>query len=229
MRRLAYQHGTVLRLPVIERLTEAPPRSGFFEAARFEAVRRHLPSDLQVAAAIAYTFGWRTQSEILTREWRHVDLEAGALRLDPGETKNGEGCIVYLTPALKALLVAQRGRVEALQKRLGRIIPAVFPHLGGSRRPGGPRQDYRKAWATACTAAGVPGRLRHDFRRTAVRNMERASVPRSVAMKLTGHKTESVYPRYAIVSDLDLQEAARKLAVTHGVEAERGASEVARI
>jgi hypothetical protein len=44
--------------------------------------------------------------------------------------------------------------------------------------------------------------------------MERASVPRSVAMKLTGHKTESVYRRYAIVSDADLQEAAHRLAGT---------------
>jgi hypothetical protein len=30
-------------------------------------------------------------------------------------------------------------------------------------------------------------------------------------MKLTGHKTESVYRRYAIVSDADLQEATRRL------------------
>lgn len=34
---------------------------------------------------------------------------------------------------------------------------------------------------------------------------------RSVAMKLTGHKTESVYRRYAIVSESDPREAGAKL------------------
>jgi integrase len=62
----------------------------------------------------------------------------------------------------------------------------------------------------------VPGRLRHDFRRTAIRHMERVGVPRSVATKITGHRTESVYRRYAIVSDEDLRRAARRL--THRVD-----------
>jgi hypothetical protein len=52
----------------------------------------------------------------------------------------------------------------------------------------------------------------HDFRRTRVRNMERRGVPRSVATKITGHRTESVYRRYAIVSHADLREAAGRLA-----------------
>jgi hypothetical protein len=43
------------------------------------------------------------------------------------------------------------------------------------------------------------GRILRDFRRTAVRNLKRAGVPRSVAVKMVGHKTESVYRRYAIV------------------------------
>jgi hypothetical protein len=62
-----------------------------------------------------------------------------------------------------------------------------------------------------CSLAGVPGRLVHDFRRTAVRNLERAGVPRSAAMKLTGHKTDAVYRRYAITHATMLQEAAAKL------------------
>jgi integrase len=92
------------------------------------------------------------------------------------------------------------------------------------------RRDFRKAWRTACTKAGLPGMLVHDFRRTAVRNLERAGVPRSVAMKITGHKTESVYRRYAIVSDADLQEASRRLTGTfpgtsgHGTLDTRAAS-----
>ena len=79
-------------------------------------------------------------------------------------------------------------------------------------RKGQPLKYMRRSWTTACKNAGVPGRLLHDLRRSAVRNLERAGLSRSVAMKMTGHKTESVYRRYAIVSESDLREAAAKLA-----------------
>ena len=77
----------------------------------------------------------------------------------------------------------------------------------------------RRAWRTACNNAGRPGLLLHDLRRSAVRNLERASISRSVAMKLTGHKTEAVYRRYAIVVESDLREAGTKLAATLGTAA----------
>ncbi len=67
------------------------------------------------------------------------------------------------------------------------------------------------AWKRACEKAGCPERLFHDLRRTAVRNLERAGVPRSVAMQITGHKTESVYRRYAIVSERDVAEGLERL------------------
>jgi integrase len=150
------QGGKLLRLPVFEMLKERAAREGFFERDEYEAVKRRLPPDLQVATAIAYTFGWRTQSEVLTLERRHLDLGSETLRLDPGMTKNDEGRVVYLTPELKVLLAAQIERVEALQRRTGRIIPYLFPHLRG-RRPGQRLRDFRKAWMTACKRAGVAG------------------------------------------------------------------------
>jgi integrase len=211
MLKLAYEHNRLARMPVLRKLEESAPRQGFFERDAFAAVRRRLSDDLQVAVTIAYTFGWRMQSEVLALEQRQLDLQAGTLTLDPGQTKNGEGRVVVLTPDLLLLLTEQVGRVKALERSVSRIIPALFPHLTG-RFAAQPRRDFRRAWATACKAAGCPGMLRHDLRRTAVRNMEQAAVPRSVAMKLTGHKTESVYRRYAIVSSADLQAAALKLA-----------------
>jgi len=72
-------------------------------------------------------------------------------------------------------------------------------------------KNLRKAWDTACKAAGCPGRIPHDFRRTAVRNLERAGVPRSAAMAMVGHKTEAIYRRYAIVDTGVLREAATKI------------------
>jgi hypothetical protein len=61
--------------------------------------------------------------------------------------------------------------------------------------------------------------LVHDFRRTAVRNLERAGVPRSAGMKITGHLIETVYRRYAIVDEGMMREAAEKLASLHAAEA----------
>jgi integrase len=162
------------------------------------------------------------KSELLTRQWRHVDLTNGWLRLEPGESKTDEGRDFPFTPHLQIVLETQRERVRELERATGRIIPSVFFHFGSEARarPGSPIKDFRGAWASACRAAGVPGRLVHDFRRTAVRNLERAGVPRSAAMKMTGHRSESVYRRYAITDSAMLQEAAVKLAALHAAEAD---------
>ena len=213
MLRMAYENGKLVRLPVIRKLKEAAPRSGFFERSAYEAVRRHLRPDLQVAVSLAYVFGWRVQSEVLTLELSQVDLETGTLRLEPGTTKNDEGRIVYVTPELKELLSAQVERVRQLSRQLGRILPDLFPHLTGPLQ-GRRIRDFRRAWYTACRRAHLPGMFRHDFRRTAVRNMVNNGVPERVAMKVTGHKTRAVFDRYHIVSPVDLQEAARKMTGT---------------
>jgi len=209
MLRLAYENRKLLRLPVIRKPKESGPRQGFFEREQYDAVRRRLSLDRQVAVAIAHELGWRTQSEVLTLEKRQIDLDEGTIRLDPGTTKNEDGRVVYLSTELKALVAAQLERVSALERRTGRVVPYLFPHLSGPHE-GQRVQDFRKAWATACRKAGVAGRLRHDLRRTAVRDMVNMGVPERVAMTITGHKTRSVFDRYHIVSPADKQAVARK-------------------
>ena len=181
-------------------------RTGFFEGDQFEAVCSRLGEIEADVARFCYHTGWRTKSEVFPLTWAQVDWNGGFIRLEPGTTKNREGRAFPITPALRALLERRLEFTRRCERSQGRIIPWVF------HRKGQPVKTMTKSWRTACKNAGVPGRLLHDLRRTAVRNLERASVSRSVAMKMTGHKTESVYRRYAIVSEGDLREAGLKLA-----------------
>jgi len=134
----------------------------------------------------------------------------------PHTTKNGEGRIFPLTAELRELLEAQRRQADDLARTRDLIVPWVFFRMVATKRRGKkfphPIRAFTVAWARACVAAGCPGRIPHDLRRTAVRNLVRAGVSETVAMRLTGHKTRSVFDRYNIVSDGDLREAVRKLA-----------------
>jgi integrase len=194
------------RAPRIRLLREDNVRQGFFERPPFEAVRSRLAPDLRGLVTAAYITGWRVPSELQPLQWRQIDLKAGTIRLEPGTTKNTDGRMFIVTPELHEVLAAQRAYTDQWQRARKRIIPWVFDRRGKLIR------DFRKAWALACEAAGVPGRIPHDLRRTAVRNLERAGVPRSTAMKMVGHKTEAIYRRYAIVDEAMLREGAAKLA-----------------
>ncbi len=207
---LGMRSGKVATRPYIPTVAVDNARKGFFEAADFAAVETHLPAPLQPFMRFLYLTGWRA-GEALGLTWAGVDFSAGVLRLEPGVTKNREGREFPFAafPALAELLRAQREHTSAIERKGQRIVAHVF------HRNGKPLRSYSGAWEAATKAAGLEGRLVHDLRRTAVRNLERAGVSRSVAMKLTGHKTEAVYRRYAITSAADLSEGVAKLATLH--------------
>jgi integrase len=189
----------------LHRMAESPARSGFFEPGQFQAVQAALPKHLRPVVAFGYESGWRLR-EITSRCWRHVDLEAGTARLEPGETKNGKPRTIRCSPELVAILRAQRAK--AMNKWPGEPLddrPVFF-------RPGGrPVGTFYKAWATACEAANVAGRIFHDLRRTAARDMVRRGVPERVAMRRTGHETRDVFDRYNICDEQDDRHAAELL------------------
>ena len=113
---------------------------------------------------------------------------------------------------LKASITDQLARVKALEREMTTIIPWLFPHLHG-RHPGERIKSFRKTWTKACREAGCPDKFRHDFRRTAARNMINLGVPdRTGDNGSTGPQTtSSMLHRYFIVLPSDLHDVARRL------------------
>ena len=202
-------------IPYIPMLKESNIRKGFFEDHEFLTLRDALPFHLKPVVTFAFHTGWR-KGEILGLTLEKVDLREGIVRLDPGETKNEEGRVIYLNDELMREL-------KALQKDRPQGCPYVFHHDGK------PIRDFRGSWDATCIQAGlwrtekdekgkgikVSTKIFHDFRRTAVRNMLWSGIREKVAMMISGHKTRSVFDRYHIVSEEDLKEAAQKQQAYH--------------
>lgn len=189
----------VIRVPYIPTLKERNIRTGFFEYEEYITLRANLPEYLRPVTTLAYYTGWRKE-EILSLTWDRVDLVREVIWLDPGTTKNDDGKVFILEGELLDALTKQKEIRDIHYPD----CPYVFFINGRKIR------DFRKAWYTACKKAGVSGKVLHDFRRTAARDMVRAGIPERVAMTITGHKTRSVFERYNIVSQNDLREAAYK-------------------
>jgi len=189
------------RVPHIPMLKENNVRKGFFEHDEFLALRDALPEYLKGFCTFAYKTGWRV-SEISGLGWGQVDQKQGIVRLEAGDSKNGDGRTVYLDEELREVFKYQW---EA-RKKGEKLMPCVFPNRDRSDKI----KRFDKTWNTACNDAGIGKRLFHDFRRTAIRNMVRAGVSERVAMMVSGHKTRSVFDRYDIVNDADLRLAAQK-------------------
>jgi hypothetical protein len=131
------------------------------------------------------------------------------------------------------------------RRKQARLANGVLTNLV-FHRDGNSIEEFRKSWATACVSAGVgkficgnskcksegterkcahrkatptySGRIFHDLRRTDVRNMVRSGVPQSVAMKISGHKTASIFRRYDIASEENLKQAIESVQRYHEME-----------
>jgi integrase len=226
--RLGVERREILPGPHIRRLAENNTRQGFFTRAEFESVVAALPEYLQDFTRFAYLCAWR-KGQTAALKWEHVSRTDGVI-IAPGEiVKNKRPHKIVLEGELTAI-IERAWEARQYEASSGPAVSEYVFHHDGE-----PIRDPRKAWAAACGAAGlmkpkldkkgnpvtelvdgkrrpvmIPARLFHDLRRSGVRNLIRAGVSETVAMRISGHKTRAVFDRYNITSDDDLREAVRQ-------------------
>ncbi len=183
-------------------------RTHFVNEAEFQAIHKNLPPHVQPIVKFLFLTAWRV-GEALQLEWPDVEFKAGVVRLRPGTTKNREARVFPFSalPELEALLRRQREHTDAVEKATHQIVRHVF------HRDGIAIKDFRGAWRSACRKAGLPHLWIHDLRRSGVRRLIRSGIPRLIAKKITGHKTDSTFDRYGIMDEDVIKEAVQKVAV----------------
>jgi len=186
----------VAEVPHISLLDENNIRSGFFEHGEYLKLHAELPKYLRLALTISYISGIR-EGENFTIELEQVNFISGTIRLRQVDTKNKQPRVFYLTGKYYEELLRQKEELDTQHPECRHLI----------HNEGKPVKSFKAAWKSACVRAGVPGRLFHDLRRTAARNMLAAGVPEKQIMQIGGWKTRSMFDRYNIVNEENLKKA----------------------
>jgi integrase len=220
------EHRLITRglVPRIRKLEEPPPRQGIVTEKQFVEILAKLPAWAAAPIEAINITGWRVRA-VLSRRRTDVDLENDFLILDRDSSKNRTAYKWPLVGELGELVHVQLDQIMRDERKLRRLIPWLF-HRDGKPIPYGTLYD---AWRAAARAAGYPGKLMHDFRRTAATRLDSApGISRSVAMTLLGHKTDIMFRKYIQRHDERLVEAAKALAVYRGSKLANGKSEAQR-
>jgi integrase len=207
---LAIRREHLSRKPYIRHLAERNARQGFFTESELAAVIQNLPEDLKDFTRFAAATGMR-KGEIKSLAW--ADIHGDVLTLRAEHSKNGEARIIPLVGELAEIHERRKAARQVEVNGVAQLCVHVF------HREGKPIGDFRKAWRRACRLANCPGRFFHDLRRQACRSMTQAGVPQAVAMKISGHLTDSMFRRYNIVADGDLRVALAKTETWRDAEA----------
>jgi integrase len=161
----------------------------------FKRLHAAAAEPLKPILLVAFDTGMRL-SEILRLRRDQLDLTEGCIELAAEDTKTDEPRRVYLTPRVREALGA---------------LELAGDYVFTNPKTGTHYDDVRKAFASACEAAGLPGLWFHDLRRSFATRAIKRGIPQRVVMRMTGHRSDAVFKRYNIIFDADVRDAANKL------------------
>ncbi len=190
----AVRHDRIEKNPISElkRLPENNVRMKILSQNEIENLLANCPSHLQPIVILAFYSGMR-KSEILYLTWEEVDLENGFIRLHADRTKTKVARSIPLHPRVKTLL-ADLPRSQETDR--------VF------LRDGKPFNDFKRAFKTSCTKAGLQEFTFHDLRHCAINNLRLAKNDYFKIMAISGHETTAVFKRYNLVTEDELSSVA---------------------
>lgn len=194
--RLALHDKVIAAMPSFpERRKEPEPRSNIITPEQHQALRAYLVAEEPAYADVldfSMLTAWR-KSQVLSLEWEHVSKDA--IRAPGAITKNEKAHVIPINDALRAIVECRRA---------ARVLgsPWVFCRKNGEKIG-----DFEKVWKAACSAAGCAGTLFHDTRRSGITALSKAGIPEGQIMRISGHKTRSVFDRYNIANLDDLKAA----------------------
>jgi len=201
---LAQRDEVLDRVPAFPEFESTPSREIYVPDGNHRSILAQLDDPVSHLVSFLYWTGWRVGSRgdegALNLTWEDVDWATGTLRVGSGsKTKRPGGRFPFTeVPEVEALLRDLQGRNERW----------VFA------RPSGRRLGYKfalQAFKEAQEKAGVGQYRLHDYRRSVARRLEQNGVPRTTAKRITGHRTDYVFEKYAVSEDEDMRQALRAL------------------
>jgi integrase len=201
---IGIQEKKISEMPSFKRLRLSEKdnvRQGYPTETQFAAVIENLPDDLRDFVSWCGITGMR-RGEAKSLRWSMVN--GNELQIPATICKNGIARQLPLNAFAEVLAIIERRRAARIVEVNGTTQMSEFIFHRGGERVG----EFYGSWETAVRKAGCPWLIFHDLRRFACRNLVNAGVPMTVAKEWSGHKTLSMFMRYAIGGDMESMKAA---------------------
>ena len=189
----------------MKKLNEDNIRERVLTGEEFERLLACLSSPLRELTLVAFYLCMR-QGEILKLTWDKVDLERNFIRLPGTDTKTGFKRRIPIHPRVREMLI-----------NLPRGLHTNRVFLSKGKPVNNFAGNYKLQWSRAVQEVELGDFTFHDLRHCAINNLRLTGNDHFTIMAISGSRTTSVFRRYNVVTEEELQKVKWKPDESSGV------------